>query len=249
MILPETFIIYGANSSIGSEFAKKIQPKVKRMVLFYHNKTDLISGLLKKKNVSAIQSEIKDFNDYKKKILEVKLNNCINDLGAVYFSTKRSEDHKPLHETELDQTKDIIDTNILGAIHFLKGILSINKTIDSTRIVLIGSNVSRIGLQNGSVYAATKAAIANLTRSVAMEEGVYNTFINTISPGPVEMKNNNFTDSYVKFRQDYFEAQKKTTSLKKLATVDDVCQIILFLTSLENKHITGEEVFCAGGSL
>ena len=249
MTFPEFFIIYGANSFIGSELAKMLMPNVKRLILFYLKETDKITELLQEEKVIAIQSDILDFNDYKKKIHDLRDKNCINNLGAVYFSTHRSVDHKPLVETDLDLTKDIIDVNLLGAIHFLKGILSINKSVIDTRIVMLGSHVSRVGLKNGSVYAATKAAVSNLVRSVAMEEGIHNTLINTVSPGPVETENKNFTDEYAKFRQEYFETQRGLTSLKKLASVEEICQLIMFLTSMENKHITGEEVFITGGSL
>jgi NAD(P)-dependent dehydrogenase (short-subunit alcohol dehydrogenase family) len=114
---------------------------------------------------------------------------------------------------------------------------------------MIGSNVSRVGLKNGSVYAATKAAVANLVRSVALEEGSYNTLINTVSPGPVETVNNDFDPAYCEFRRDYFANQLKLTSLGRLATVDDVCQTIIFLTSMANSHITGEEIFITGGAI
>ena len=249
LTFPDFFIVYGANSFIGSEFAKMIRPEVKKLILFYPKKTDKIAELLPAENVKAIQSDILDFNDFKKKIHDLREENCINNLGAVYFSTYRSVDHKPLGETGLDLTKNIIDVNLFGAIHFLKGIFSINQSVASTRIVMLGSHVSRIGLKNGSVYAATKAAIANLTRSVAMEEGIHNTLINTVSPGPVETDNKDFSAEYTKFRQEYFDTQLRLTSLKRLASVSEICQLIMFLTSMENKHITGEELFITGGSL
>ena len=250
---PETFIIYGANSAIGSELAKSLLPEVKELILFYHEKTDRIAKILTSDKVVAFNSDIKDYDVLLEQFSQIKHN---NHIGAVYLPAVRSYDHKSLAETSLYLTREIIDVNLLGAIHFLKGLISIStprtkETIDdlSMRIVLLGSNVSRTGLVNGSIYAATKAAIANLTRTVAKEEGKNHILINTISPGPVQTDSQVFLADYREFRKDYFETQKSLTSLNKLADVSDVCLMIKYLTSLENKHITGEEIFLTGGAL
>ena len=245
---PDTYLIYGANSSIGSELAKKVFPDVKNLVLFYHQRKDKIEHLLMDKRVFAFQSDIRNFEEYLKKINEAFSQFDVNELAAVYLPAIRNYDYKPLVDTSLDISREIIDVNFMGTIHFLKGILQIKNSY-SKRLVLLGSSVSRIGLKYGSVYSASKAAIANLVRSVAMEEGASNVFINAISPGPVATDNQSFGEDYLKFREKYFEIQKALTSLNKVANSEEVCSLICFLTSLENTHITGEEVFITGGAL
>ena len=251
---PDTYMIYGANSSIGSELAKKIFPEVQNLILFYHNKTERIGDLISNSKVLSYQSDIKNFNDFKEKINDVFIKKEIMNLAAVFLPAIRSYDHKPLVDTSLEITQEIIEVNLLGVVHFLKGLLQ-NRLHESqncnfqTNIVLLGSNVSRIGLKNGSIYSATKAAMANLTRSVAMEVGKANILINTISPGPVETDNSYFLKDYIRFREEYFETQKAFTSLKKIASINEICSLICFLTSLDNTHITGEEIFVTGGAL
>ena len=246
---PRTYLIYGANSCIGSELAKNILSEVDNLILFYHEKTDKIKTLFAESKVHVIQSDIRDFKDLQSKVTKLQSEINITDVGAVYLPAIRSYDHKPLSETSLEIAKEIIDINFLGAVHFLKAILPLNKCVESMRIVMIGSNVSRTGLKNGSVYAATKSAISSLIQSVAMEEGRYNTLINAVSPGPVETDNSNYSSDYAKFREEYFETQKALTSLNRIASVNDVCLAVKFLTSLENRHITGEEIFVTGGKL
>ena len=245
MLQPETYIILGANSAIGSELAKSIAPKVQQLILFYHQRKERIVDLVAP-NIWQYPVDITNFNDFMGIIHQLKQEFKAQDLGAVYLPTIRSFDHQPLLNTDLKLTREIIDVNFLGAIHFLKSILSLD-TVNSQRIVLLGSNVSKIGLPNGSVYAATKAAIANLTKSVAQEVGYRNILINTVSPGPVITADQSFDQEYQEFRENYFATQKKFTCLNRLAEIDDVCALIKFLTSLENKHITGEEIFITGG--
>ncbi|MCL1827682.1 MAG: SDR family oxidoreductase [Candidatus Cloacimonetes bacterium] len=250
---PKTYVIYGANSAIGSELAKSVLPDVNDLVLFYHDKTDNIQSILSHEKVTSFKYDIKDFEGIIEQVNHIKKD---RHFAAVYLPTMRSYDAKPLFETSLYLTKDIIETNFLGAIHFLKAMITLMPARAkeslaelSMRIVMLGSNVTRTGLKNGSVYAASKAAIANLCRSVAMEEGVNNILINTISPGPVLTDNSGYKGEYLEYRKEYFENQKAATSLNRLAEIQDVCQAIKFLTSMENQHITGEEIFLTGGSL
>jgi 3-oxoacyl-[acyl-carrier protein] reductase len=242
-------LIYGANSSIGSELAKQILPEVDNLILFYHKRTDRIKALFTDKKVIAIQSDVRDFDDLQVKIGKIGAEIELHDLGAVFLPSVRSYDHKLLSETSIELVNDIIAVNFLGAIHFIKAVLLLKKMSDSMRIVMTGSNVSRVGLKNGSVYAATKSAVANLARSVSMEEGMSHVLINVVSPGPVETDNSGFDTEYIEFRKEYFETQKRLASLNRIASVYDVISLIKFLTSIENRHITGEEIFVTGGKL
>jgi len=251
---PETYIIYGANSHIGSELSHYLQPLVSNLVLFYHKNNDKINDLLSCANVHGISSDIRDYADYVKQLETIFSQSCLNlskSLGAVYFPATRSYDHQPLSSTSLEITKEIIEVNLLGCIHFLKGIINLELSNSEAvkRIVLLGSHVSRTGLKDGSVYSCTKAAVANLTRSVSMEVGSKHVFINTVSPGPVVTQSVDFSSDYAEFREKYFATELLKTSLNKLASVDDVCSLILYLTSELNLHLTGEELFITGGTL
>jgi len=245
MILPETYFICGANSVIGSEFAKYIHNKNQHLILFYHQKTDRINDLLDL-GVASFQVDITDFTAFQNKIRLLSASYNFQNIGAVFFPAVRSYDHKPLRETSEDLVKEIIKVNLWGAVNFLQGILAL-PNVESTRIVLFGSYVSKTGLKNGSIYAATKAALANLTKSVAQEEGPNKVLINTVSPGPVETDQDCFSEDYLQFRKEYYATQKKNSCLNKIADIKDICTLVRFLTSFENNHITGEEIFITGG--
>ena len=247
----ETYVIYGANSFIGSELAKMMLPDVKNLVLFYHERFDRIKDLIGLDKVRVYQSDVRDYEDLVGKMKIVYSEFGIGDLGVVYLPAVRSFDSKALAETSLELSREIVEVNLMGAVHFLKAVTSPLPPPEmrgDLRIVMVGSNVSRSGLKNGSVYAATKAAVANLVKSVAMEVGDRNVLINTVSPGPVETDGKGFSEEYIRFRKEYFETQKALTSLNRVATAGEVCSLIRFLTSTENNHITGEELFVTGGA-
>jgi len=166
----------------------------------------------------------------------------------------RSIDAESLIETTPDLWQKIIQVNLIGTYNILRVVIpemiKRNNTKPSTRrIVIFGSNVSRIGLPNGTAYSASKAAISNLCRSLSIELGPQNILINTISPGPIEIDNSHFSPEYRKFREQYYEEMLKQTPLKRLAKPEDIVSFASFLISEENNFITGEEFFITGGKL
>lgn len=250
--LYDTYIIGGANSAIAVDTISRIIPYIKRLILLYHNNRDLLDNMLRNFNknelpqIDFISADITNYQELSDKFSDI---NITTNFAGCYYSTIRSYDHKSLYETDLFVTKDIIDTNLFGAIHFLKLLLKFSRKVQQSNYVLLGSNISKNGLKNGSIYAATKAAVSNLTKSVAQEEGVNNVLINTVSPGPVETNNSSFSPDYKAFRQNYFNDKREKTALHRLAQPKDISELIIFLTSLNNKHITGEEIFITGGEL
>lgn len=247
--LPQTYIIFACNSGIAIETIKQLLPHIKRLILVYHENKEQIEEFLStyKKYTTLIEFIKADITNLEKLSYAFSKIEIKESFAAVNFSALRSYDFKPLYETDSSITENIINVNLIGAINFLKTVIKFSRQVKKSRIVLLGSNVSKSGLKNGSVYAASKAAIANLVKSVSMEEGENGTLINVISPGPVILKNQIFSDEYQRFRDSYFNEKKERTALKKLAIPEDISSLILYLTSLNNNHITGEEIFITGG--
>ncbi len=242
-------IISGANSNIGSELAKYYHNMCRPIILLYHENSHRIEHLLQYDRVYHLAVDIRDSQ---------KLTTGLNDLiskynlnigGLVHTSSLRSIDFKPLAETDQHQTNMIIEVNILGTINLLQTVIPHLRANGGGRIVLFGSNVSRKGLMNGAVYAMTKAATANLSRSVALEEGKNNIQINTISPGPVLIDDSAFSQDYRDFRNTYYEQEKKTIPMQRLAEIQDIINACDFLLSEKNTYISGEEIFLTGGKV
>ena len=68
--IPETYIIYGANSDIGSKLAELIVDDVQSLILFYHKNTDNLKNVLSNKKVVLLQSDILNFES----LIELFLN-------------------------------------------------------------------------------------------------------------------------------------------------------------------------------
>ena len=243
-----TTLIIGANSNIGSFISEKLAEENHTLLLMIHNDDSRIRHLktkfptrvfIEKINLESEKS-VENGIDKILKENDFKINNLI------ILSSLRSSDSKKLQETKSEFWEKIIKVNLFGTYYVLK------KTIPYLRkskgkIILFSSNVTRIGLPNGSAYSASKAAISNLVRTLAQEEPKI--LINAISPGPVEIDNSQFSQEYAKFRNEYYAEKLKNIPLKRLASLGDVFGLVKFLLSEENKYLTGEEFFLTGGSL
>ncbi len=238
-------VIIGANSNIGSGLAKHFWDKKELVHLFYHKHKNHIADLEDKERICLYQADIIDFESIKGITDSFKFTPDI----LVICSSQRSIDHKPIAEIDLLQSQEIIQVNFIGIINVLKAFIPLMRSNRPKHIISFGSNVTRIGLPNGSVYSATKAACSNLVRSVSMEEATNNLFINTISPGPVEIDDSHFPQDYIKFREIYYQNKIKNIPLKRLAQIEEIIHLTDFLTSDQNTYITGEEIFLTGGSL
>lgn len=105
-------------------------------------------------------------------------------------------------------------------------------------IVNVGSMAATIGLENGAAYGATKAALAALTRSWAVEYAAAGVRVNTVAPGPVYTKPGS---------HDLYEALGRATILRRAAEPDEIAQTILFLASRASSYLTGATLAADGG--
>jgi 3-oxoacyl-[acyl-carrier protein] reductase len=139
----------------------------------------------------------------------------------------------------IDRTLDI---NVKGILYAIRAVTPIMKEKKYGRIV----NVSSITGKNGDnttfpVYGASKGAVITLTRSVARALGPYGVTANAIAPHAVMTKLMSYWD----------DAKKKSVAdkipLKRLGTVEDMSNLMMFLASDESSFITGECININGG--
>ena len=244
-------IITGANGNVGSYFAKKYCDKGENLVMIIHKNDHRIKDLVEKNpnKINVVQVDLSDYSD-----LQIKFAKVINETGwkpdrLIHTATARSHAIKSLSDSDPELWKNIINTNLVGTFNILKTTLKYFKKNRNGKIVLFGSNVSRIGLPKGTAYAASKAGIANIGRTLATEEAANNIIVNTISPGPIKIDDSQFSESYRKFRQEYYEEKLRETPLKRCASFQDIFGLCEFLLSKDNSYITGEEFFITGGKI
>ncbi|MBT7469212.1 MAG: SDR family oxidoreductase [Candidatus Cloacimonetes bacterium] len=248
-MMNKAIIITGANGNIGSFFAKRYFKKDDKLILCIHENSDRIANILDNENVRIIKTNLVDLSNFQTQLNEILTETNWHLDRMIHTTTIRSHDFKPLAETDAKLWENIIRVNVMGTFNILKTLIPVFRKNGAGKIVLFGSNVTRIGLPFGSAYSASKAALANITRTVAAEEGQNNIIVNIISPGPVKIDDSHFSESYRKFREEYYRKNLREIPLQRCASFEDLFGLCNFLLSAENSYITGEEFFVTGGKV
>ena len=137
--------------------------------------------------------------------------------------------------------REVMDTNITGAYHCTQAVARLFRAQHHGKIVSISSYLAYRPSFGVAAYAASKAALAGLTRAAAVELGPANVNVNAVAPGYVR------TDLLANLPDDVVERAKKVAALGRLAEPEDVANVVLFLCSDEARHITGQVILVDGG--
>lgn len=249
MKYPKTVIITGANGQTAINLAKELQKQKVTLILLVHERRDRVDALANQ-NTHILPCDLKSYEQTDATITAFLKDKKLIPDALIHTAAIRSYDAKALYESEPETWKSVIVQNIDFAYNILRCVLPLMAKVEKGKVVLFGSNVTRTGLPYGSAYAAGKAALANLVRTVAWEMAPYNIQINMVSPAPVETNlEEDYRGEYLAFRKEYFEAYKKSHPSGKLVSINDITQTVLSLINFDNSSISGEEIYLTGGVL
>ena len=140
-----------------------------------------------------------------------------------------------------DDFTAVVDTNLTGAFRVIRHAARSMLRARKGRIVLIGSVVGLLGSPGQANYAATKAGLVGLARSIARELGSRGITVNVVAPGFVE---SDMTAALTEERRAEILAG---IPLGRYASADEVAKVVHWLASDEAAYITGAVIPVDGG--
>ena len=226
----ENFAKYGANifacvRSETSDFKKFISSlKNKYKIKIYIIKLDL----LKKSSISNCANEILKVT----KDVDILVNNA----GILFNSLFQMTSEKQLQE--------MFQVNYFGQI-YLTQIISRRMVKNKKGNIIFVSSTSGINGDYGRfAYSSSKSAILSSVKTLAKEFSNYNIRVNAISPGLTE------TDLMLSnTKQNIIDSEVEKILLKRVATTNEISDIILFLASEKSSYVNGQNIVVNGGSL
>lgn len=149
--------------------------------------------------------------------------------------------------TDVDETlwDQIFNTNVKGAYFQIQALLPLLNP--GASIVINGSINARIGMPNTSVYAASKAAVISLAKTLSAELLPRGIRVNVVSPGPVT------TPIYGKLGIDPKDLEATAAQIQsqiplgRFGTPDEIASTVLHLSAPESAFIVGTEIIADGG--
>jgi NAD(P)-dependent dehydrogenase (short-subunit alcohol dehydrogenase family) len=136
---------------------------------------------------------------------------------------------------------DVLDTNLTATWRLAKRTLPQMMKARWGRVITVSSVGAYVGAPGQSNYAASKAGLIGLTRSIAREYGPRGVTANVIAPGPIE------TDMLATMPEDRREAMTASIPVGRIGDPDDVAAAALFLASEAAGFVTGAVLPVDGG--
>ena len=231
-------LITGATGGIGGALVKKFV-SLEASVLATGTNTERLDNLKKDfPNINILKFDISDHKKIEEFIENVS--SQLKGLDILINNAGINIDNISLRMSE-DEWKKVIDVN-LGST-FLMCKYTIKKMLKNKygRIVNITSIVGHTGNLGQANYAASKAGIIGMSKSLAIEYAKKNITINCVSPGFIRSK---MTDNITESIKAVLISK---IPMAKLGTGEDVSNTVAFLSSDAASYITGETVHVNGG--
>ncbi|WP_020667767.1 SDR family NAD(P)-dependent oxidoreductase [Amycolatopsis nigrescens] len=151
--------------------------------------------------------------------------------------------NKPITETTALDWDELMSVNARGAfLHAREAFRAMCER--GGAIVTVGSFACTVGLAEAAAYSASKGALAQLTKVLALEGGPHGIRANVVAPGVIE------TDLLDNFRADsrqYLRSFGEVHPLGRVAQPEEIAEVIGFLASPRSSFITGAVVAADGG--
>ena len=235
-------IITGASRGIGEAIATQLSICGANIILTARNRKGLnvVKDLINTNggHAEAIVSDVSKMSS-----LEKLTANTIDKFGRIDILINNAgitHDNIIMRMKEEDWD-NVLNINLKGCFNGIKAVTRPMIKNKGGRIINITSVIGQIGNSGQCNYAASKAGIIGLTKSMAKELGSRNITVNAIAPGYIS------TDMTNKMSKDLKEKMKSSIPLGRLGTPQDVASLVCYLVSEEAGYITGQTFNVDGG--
>lgn len=229
----QVVVITGGSSGIGLTTAKLFVESGARVIC-----VDLQPAHQLLVNCCHIEIDVSDFAEVKRCVATILKRE--RGIDCLINSAGISKDATIWNMTE-EQWDVVLNVNLKGAFNFIHHVAPHFREKNSGKIVNISSINGLRGKFGQANYAASKAGLIGLTKTVAKELGRHNVNVNAIAPGYV------LTPLTEKLPEKIIEEAKSETVFGRLAKPEDVANLALFLCSDLARHLTGEVIKVDGG--
>lgn len=235
-------IITGASSGIGK--ATRLLMHQKGCRVYNLDLMDPADGI-----GNFIPCDMRDREAIRKAVQQIaategRIDSLFANAGVHLFAT--------IEETSDEELERLVDINILGTYYIVQSVIPHMKKQQKGSIVLMGSDQSFVGKASSSAYGMTKGAVAQLTKSTAIDYAPFHIRVNCICPGTIDTPLlEKAVDHYARISGQ--PVSKIMTDLNtiqpagRIGKPEEIAAAVAFLLSDESSFITGSLLSADGG--
>lgn len=154
-------------------------------------------------------------------------------------------EESPVVDTDLVVWRRVVDVSLTGTFLTIRALLRSRGNLPAQSAVAFSSGYATKGYRHGASYAAAKAGVEALVKSLVLEEAPNGFRANSIAPGPIDTPMLNAAKAY----PGRVDAVVRATPMGRLGQVDDIGEVVSFLLSDASRWITGQVLHVNGGML
>ena len=232
-------ILTGGTGVIGNAIIDKLISAGAHVIATGTNEEKLKIIQDKYKELDVMKFNLSDHGGIDK-FVEDCSKNFSNKIDVLINNAGITQDNLSLRMKE-DEWKNVIDINLTSTFLITKSVLKKMLKLKNGKIINVTSVVGHTGNIGQANYAASKAGIIAMSKSLALEYGKKNITVNCVSPGFI------VSNMTAKISNEHTELMKSRISLNKFGNPEDVANSIAFLSSNLSDYITGETIHVNGG--
>ncbi len=165
------------------------------------------------------------------------------DLGGIHILLNNAgiTDDQLFMRMKPESWRRVLAVNLDGAFNVTQPVVRVMVKQREGRIISISSVVGLMGNPGQANYAASKAGLIGMTKSLARELGSRNITVNAIAPGYIQ------TPMTEKLTEDQRKVLLANLAIPRLGTPEDIAAVVLFLAGPAGSYVTGEVINVSGG--
>ena len=243
LLTGKTALVTGATRGIGRAIALKFAAEGASVAFTYRSQHEAAESLVAELEALGVKakayaSDAASFEDAHNVVEDVKsgfgrIDILVNNAGITKDGLMMRMD-----EAQWDA---VIDTNLKSAFNFIHACTPVMARQRGGSIICMSSVVGLSGNAGQCNYAASKAGLIGLTKSIAKEMGSRGIRANCIAPGFIA------TDMTGAVSEEMRQQWEKQIPLRRGGTPEDVANVALFLASDLSAYVTGQVISCCGG--
>ena len=234
--------ITGASRGIGKSIALRLARDGRHVVLAARSAGPL-NDLKSQIEAAGGQASVKSFDVSDTGAFAKTIDETVAELGRLDILVNNAgitRDNLALRMTD-EEWDDVIRTNLTSAFAAIRAAARPMMKGKFGRIVNIASTSGVVGNAGQANYAAAKAGLIGLTKTIARELGAKNITCNAVAPGYIE------TDMTSSLAQDIKDKITGMVAVRRLGVPDDIAAAVAYVSSDEAGYLTGQTIVVDGG--